>query len=324
MNAQVSGVRKELRFLGLLLDSVVGDFSEKRLKATFASSRRRPMRLWEPAIAPSEEHIVRPDGSRMRLLVLTPRRPRPRSAQGTPGVLWFHGGGYGLGAPEQAGFFAKNMFAVADCVVLSPDYRLSIQAPYPAAIDDCYAALLWMRENAARLGINRDQLMVGGDSAGGGLAAALALRARDEGRVQLAFQMPLYPMLDDRRQSESATGNRAPVWNSARNEKAWRHYLGELFGGEVVPIYAAPARAQELAGLPPALTFVGDLEPFRDETISYVERLRAAGVPTDFRLFEGCYHAFDQLARNSRVSKEAVSFFQDSFRFAVEHYFAEN
>ncbi len=179
-----------------------------------------------------------------------------------------------------------------------------------------------MKEHAGDLGIRDDQLMVGGESAGGGLAAALSLYERDRSGVKIAFQILLYPMLDDRMTNESAKENKAPVWDSNANRVAWGLYLGDLAGKDVSP-YAAPARATDFTCLPPATTFVGDLEPFKDETILYVRNLRDAGVPVDFELYEGCYHAFDRMNPYAEVSKKAISFLMKSFKYAIEHYFAE-
>ena len=164
-----------------------------------------------------------------------------------------------------------------------------------------------MKDHAHALGIRSDQLIVGGVSAGGGLTAAISLRARDTGDVKIALQVPLYPMIDDRQETESARENNAPVWNSETNRWAWRLYLGELSGGDV-PAWAAPARATDLRGLPPTVTFVGDLEPFRDETVRYAERLKEAGVPVRFRVFERCFHAFDIVHPNAAVSLQARRF----------------
>ncbi len=227
-----------------------------------------------------------------------------------------------MGTPEMSAERYKSLIARSDCVVIAPDYRLSIEAPYPAALEDGYDALLWMKENAGELGIRDDQLMVGGESAGGGLAAALTLYARDKGEVNIAFQMPLYPMIDDRMITASAMNNNSPIWDSNTNQWAWKLYLGDL-ESENVPPYAAPARAAHFTCLPPAVTFVGDLEPFRDETIQFVEKLRKAGVPVDFEVFAGCYHGFDVVHPGAEVSKRALSFFLNSYEFAVTHYFAK-
>ena len=130
-------------------------------------------------------------------------------------------------------------------------------------------------------------------------------------------------MIDDRMHTESATENNAPVWNSKSNYYAWKLYLGELFGKDNLPEYAAPARATNYANLPPTATFVGDLEPFRDETILYVENLRKAGVKVSFRIFEGCYHAFEQACPEAEISKRAIEYITSEYAFAVENYFAE-
>ena len=200
------------------------------------------------------------------------------------GVLWIHGGGYILGMKEMV-----HMSRVVDlvkkfgAVVVSPGYRLAFDAPYPAALDDCYAALVYMKSHAAELGVRADQIMVGGESAGGGLCAALCIKARDTGDVNVAFQMPLYPMLDDR-DTDSSRANRDPVWNTKRNHRAWRAYLGPLWGGEAPP-YAVPARQTDYAGLPPTYTFVSATEPFYCETMTYVEHLRKAGVEAQIDVY---------------------------------------
>lgn len=167
-----------------------------------------------------------------------------------------------------------------------------------------------------------DQIMVGGDSAGGGLAVAVSLYARDKNEVAIAFQMPLYPMLDDRMNTPSATDNDAPLWNSRSNKISWRLYLGELFGKDIVPEYAVPARCQELTGLPPACSFVGSIEPFCDEMINYFERLRATGIPVHYKVFDGCFHGFDVVCPKTRIANEATDFLIACFRYAVENYFA--
>ena len=178
-----------------------------------------------------------------------------------------------------------------------------------------------MKNHAKELGIRDDQLMAGGESAGGGLTAALALLARDRGDVNLAFQMPLYPMIDDRMTTESARENNAYVWNSDTNRWAWKLYLGELYGKEV-PEYAAAARATDYRNLPPAVTFVGDIEPFRDETVQFVEDLREASVPVDFEMYKGAYHGFDIIHPKAEISKAARDFLMRSFKYATENYFA--
>ncbi|WP_404332285.1 alpha/beta hydrolase [Mesobacillus maritimus] len=265
-----------------------------------------------------EEWITRKDGSKLRICIYTAHNPKKE----IPGVLWLHGGGYAQGIPQLFANTYKRLIDAKDCVIIAPDYRLSIEAPYPAALEDSYAALLWMKNHAKELGIREDQHIVGGESAGGGLAAALSLYARDTKEVNIAFQIPLYPMMDDRMTSESARENNAPIWNSTTNRWAWKLYLGELFEKDVL-VYAAAARATDYRNLPPTITFVGDIEPFRDETIQYVSNLKEAGVPVEFELYKGCYHGFDIISPHAEISKKATSFFIESFKYAVDHYFVE-
>jgi acetyl esterase/lipase len=268
-------------------------------------------------VSVAEPSIGRPDQSELDVIVAT--RARSTSTN-RPGVLWIHGGGYSIGTPRGEMAAIKEVLGLADAVVVSPDYRLSTQAPYPAALDDCSLALRWMKEHAEELGIRSDQLIVAGGSAGGGLTAAVTLRARNEGDVAIAFQMPLYPMIDDR-PTPSSTDNNAPLYDGRTNESNWRVYLGDLYGGDV-PETAAPARATDYRGLPPTITFVGSIEPFRDETVTYVENLRAAGVPAEFREFIGAWHGFDALVKNSRIARDATAWKQRHFTRYIETYFA--
>ena len=193
----------------------------------------------------------------IRLLIL---RPLEKSEKPVPGVLWVHGGGYQSGSAKDI-FVTRALSLVVKfgAVLVAPDYRLSKRHPYPAALHDCWAALLYLKEHAGELGVRPDQIMVGGESAGGGMAAALCMLARDRGEVNIAFQMPLYPMLDDR-DTPSSKDNHAPNWNSRRNRKAWKRYLREAWGTDLVSCYAAPARCKDYHGLPPCYTFVGDIE----------------------------------------------------------------
>lgn len=240
-----------------------------------------------------------------------------------PVLLYIHGGGYFMGSPETFHPTIEKYLHARPCVIVSPDYRKSLEAPYPAALNDCYDVLRWIKHNAASLGGRSDQIMTGGHSAGGGLTAALSFRARDRDEVRIAFQMPIYPMIDDRMESESARDNNAPLWGSKQNELGWRYYLSDLHTrGAPIPYEAAPARATDYSNLPPTLTFVADLEPFRDETIAYVENLKQAGVPVEFRLFKGGFHGFDGIAPNARISREATAFTMDGFARAVDTLFA--
>lgn len=309
----------ELRRVARMMRLLTGGLSDtklRRMRRFMGLQRRLPaprsLRTWE-------QWVQRPDGTRLRLRLYAPRVAGSAPA---PGLLWLHGGGYILGTPEQEVGFIQPLVAASGCVVVAPDYRLAPDHRYPAAVEDAHLALRWLRDHAADLGVREDQLAVGGESAGGGLTAALTLLARDRGEVAVAFQMPLYPMIDDREITPSSRDNHAPVWDTAANRFGWRAYLGDRVGTEAVPPYAAPARATDLAGLPPTLTYVGDLEPFRDETVAYVAALRAAGVPVAFREFARCCHGFDAVAPNAAVSREARAFQIEWFRDAIARHTA--
>lgn len=246
--------------------------------------------------------------------------PRTAPADAT-GVLWLHGGGYAVGMKEMVHMSrAVGLVKRFGAVVLAPGYRLSLQAPYPAALDDCYAALLYLKEQAAALGVRPDQLMVGGESAGGGLCAAVCIRARDTGEVNVAFQMPLYPMLDDR-DTETSRDNRGRVWNTRRNHLAWRLYLRGTDRAQL-STYAAPARLTDFAGFPPAYSFVADGEPFYAETVRYFGRLRAAGVPAELDVYHTDMHAFDMMQPHDAQSIAAAEAFEHRFANAQARYFA--
>jgi len=258
----------------------------------------------------------------VRVRVRTYRRPGRSTGAGLPGVLFLHGGGYVFGSPEQFAPVYRMLLQTRDCVIVAPDYRKSFEAPYPAALHDAYGSLLWLKARAAELGVRDDQLLVVGMSAGGGLTAAVCLLARDRRDVRVAHQMPLYPMIDHRMITASSRDNDAPVWGSRHNRIAWDLYLGPLARGDV-PKYASPALETDFAGMPPATTFVGELDPFLDETLAYAEGLRAAGVPIELRRYAGCYHGFDIIRSGSKVGRAANQFLCDRFAVAVDHDFAK-
>lgn len=311
-------LNRELKNIGRIIQFLLPSFTLRKFKIAKSLLKVKKGRH-SKELNYEEVYIKRSDGSSLRLVVYTPKERR----EGVPGLLWIHGGGYAIGLPELDEFFIKRFVDLSGCVVVSPDYTLSLDKPYPAAFNDCYDSLLWLRDNGRRYGMNLNQIFVGGDSAGGGLTAAVTLKARDESSVNVAFQMPLYPMLDDRI-TGSSLNNASPIWNSKSNKLAWGLYLGDLCGGDNVPKYAAPAREVDYSSLPPTCSFVGSIEPFVDENITYINNLREAGVPVDFRVFDGAFHAFDLVARKSQIAKDASEFLMDSFSYAVSNYFADN
>ena len=264
----------------------------------------------------SERIRIEANGRKITLLILKPKS-EPVNA---PGVMWIHGGGYMTGMKEMAYIGrAADLVRNHGAVVIAPGYRLSLLHPYPAALNDCYATLLYIKEHAKELGINPDQIMVGGESAGGGMTAAISMLARDKKEVNIAFQMPLYPMIDNF-DTESSKDNHAKVWNTRRNHQAWAVYLRKDAKKNVSP-YAAPARQTDYSNLPPAYTFVCTKEPFYCETLTYIDNLKAAGVEAKVDVYEGMYHAFDMSEPKHPVSVEAIKRFNDMFAYAKDHYF---
>lgn len=224
--------------------------------------------------------------------------PTERTADGGA-LLWIHGGGLVMGSPVSELERAARYVRTTGAVVLACRYRLAPEHPYPAAIDDCVAALDWLR---ARSDVDPARVVVGGDSAGGGLAAALALVDRGRGAPPLRGQLLLAPMLDDRtgREQQRAPGH--VFWSPATNQFAWSSYLGVIAGSEAIPGAAAPARERLLESLPAAWMGVGTLDLFLHETVDYAERLRAAGVACELRLVPGGFHGFDTMAADTSVA----------------------
>lgn len=237
-----------------------------------------------------------------------------------PLIFWIHGGGYGMGIPEYDFCFMKEFFAVSDCVIVSPDYTLSYKGKYPKALEECYSALLWASENAISLGCNPNSIIVGGDSAGGGLSFALCLLARDKNGPKIAFNIPIYPMIDDR-YTQTNKDNVAPVWNTKCNERAWKIYLGEEnYQKEGLSYYAAPARCDDYSNLPPMISYVGDIDPFLAETQTAFKKLESAGVDNKLLVLNGCFHGFDMLCPKSDASIQARAFLRENYLLFLEKY----
>lgn len=238
--------------------------------------------------------------------------PAGRGDAVLPAVLFLHGGGYMAGHPDADDPLCEEYALGADCLVAAVDYRLAPRYRYPAALLDCCAALEWLAAQSAAMHLDPARLAVAGASAGGGLAAALALYARDHGGPKLCFQMPLYPMLDDRCDTPSSyeitRENLPKAWTRANNLFCWDNYLRTLRDkGEPTPPYAAPARAADLSGLPPAYLCVGQLDLFRDEDLDYAARLARAGVPVEFHLYPGCFHGHDSVYNDCDAARQCRS-----------------
>jgi acetyl esterase/lipase len=251
-----------------------------------------------------ERTIPGPHGD-ITLSILTPKgKAAPKG--GRPGIYNIHGGGYlvgnrffGLGGPLE-------MVRECNAVCVTVEYRLAPEHPHPVPADDCYAGLVWVGEHTAELGINASKLMITGQSAGGGLAAACALMARDKGGPALCAQLLTYPMLDDRMETVSAKQYPAEgTWSNGSNEMAWKCLLGD--NRQQVSIYAAPGRATDLSNLPPTFIEVATAEVFRDENSAYASKLWAAGIQCEFHAWPGAFHGYDMMAPTAELSKISMA-----------------
>ena len=247
---------------------------------------------------------------------------RPAKAKGPlPAVLHIHGGGYVIGSADMMDAANRELAAELDCAVVSVDYRLAPETPHPGPVEDCYAALKWLQGNAAELQVDAARIGVKGESAGGGLAASLALLARDRDEVSLAFQHLIYPMIDDR----TGTGASADqhryvgeyVWTPAHNRFGWSCLLGTAPGGAGVSPYAAAARAVNLKRLPPTFISVGALDLFLEEDLDYARRLARVGIPVELHVYPGAFHGFDMAPQTARVAKAAARDSYDALRRAL-------
>ncbi|RAV17180.1 alpha/beta hydrolase [Mycolicibacterium sp. GF69] len=236
---------------------------------------------------------------------------RPQGARAA--IVWLHGGGFVMGDLDTEHPWATRIADGAGVTVVSVGYRLAPENPFPAAVDDAYAVLKWTAAHAAELGVDVDRIAIGGHSAGGGLAAAVALRARDEGGPALRFQLLNQPGLDDRQDTVSArTFTDTPWMNRDKVSASWRHYLG----GAPATAYAAPARADELSCLPPAFVTTAEFCPNRDEGLTYAMRLLAAGVPVELHQWAGTFHG-SQAILSAEVSQRQLAELADVLRRAM-------
>ena len=235
--------------------------------------------------------IPHPDGhTNIRLRIYQPKSV----TEPTPVLLWIHGGGYLIGKPEQDDDSCSHFVRELGLTIVSVDYRLAPKYPFPAALDDCYSALQWVVSHSRQLGIDPKRIAIGGASAGGGLAAALVQLAHDRQEIQIAFQMLVYPMLDDRTVLRTDIDDSQNItWNHRSNRYGWESYLGRECGAAEVRAYSVPARRADLSGLPPAWIGVGALDIFHDEDVAYAQRLRECGVECEIEIVPGAFHGFD-------------------------------
>ncbi len=288
MKPDLSAVHPELQRMARMVPPMV--FNAKTLRwwrllhcLTRPSKPPADMRI-ENLFIPAQDA---PRQSRLRVY------RRQAASPNAPALLWLHGGGYLLGSPEQCDLCCLQYARELGIVVVSVDYRWAPEHPFPKPLEDGYAALQWVHAHAAQLGIEAGRIAIGGESAGGGLAAALVQYAHDRQAIRPVFQLLVYPMLDDRTTlHEDAYPDRL-TWNQESNRFGWQAYLGRPGGAADIPPYAVPARREDLRGLPPAWIGVGSLDLFHDEDVAYGQRLNACGVTCEVYIVPGGFHGFD-------------------------------
>ncbi|MFH9969654.1 alpha/beta hydrolase [Streptomyces mirabilis] len=271
--------------------------------------------MWEPIIGAAsaaqpiptdvttaEHHATADDGTQ-----ITMRWYAKTGAAAGPAVLFFHGGGYIFGHIDLFDGPVSRYVSASGVPMLSVEYRRAPEHPFPTPVEDAYAALRWLHEHAGELGVDRGRIAVMGDSAGGGLAAALSILTRERGGPAIARQILLMPMLDDRTTTPDPHIEPYLLWSYDDSRTAWAALLGDAAGRPDVPATAAPGRLEDATGLPPAYIEVGQLGAFRDEDLAYATKLSRAGVPVEFHLHPGVPHEFDSIAFTTDVARRATA-----------------
>ena len=307
---RLSDVAAELRQPQLYLPMSVR--SDRGLRIARQLFARAPQPELAPGVDVRTEHVPA-DGDRPAVRVVVHERPGRTRPSGA--LLWIHGGGLVMGTADQSSPLCSRFATELGIVVVSVDYRLAPEAPFPAGLDDCLAALVWIHDHADDLGIDPSRVAVGGDSAGGGLAACLAQRVHDLGGPAVCLQLLQYPMLDDRTALRSAQD--ALVWTTASNHYSWSAYLGHPVAEVEDRPYASAARRTDLHGLPPAWIGIGDIDLFHDESLDYARRLRDAGVPCALHVVPGMYHAADVMVPAAPSMRAFVDEMVAALRTAV-------
>ncbi|MFL6239290.1 MAG: alpha/beta hydrolase [Actinomycetes bacterium] len=280
--------------------------TRKRLRDMYEAGEAQLSRSWAERLDVERTDVPSSEGHRIPIRIYTPRQAAtPRGA-----LVNFHGGAFVAGDLDISESTVARYADRAQVTVVDVDYRLAPEHPFPAGVNDCFAALQWTVDNADRLDIDPARIAVGGNSAGGGLAAAVALMARDRGGPAIAFQLLLYPVLDDRLTTTSVREmTDTPMWDAPSCVHMWRYYLGDQAGGGGVSAYAAPARAADkpdgLAGLPPAYVLACEFDPLRDEDIAYAVALLEAGVSVDLHEVAGTFHGYNDMP--TAISKRATA-----------------
>jgi len=284
----------------------VGDVATRRANARELFGRLDIARSAPDGVEVQGFTVDADDGAALTLSWYQPAGVDPSGSA----VLYLHGGGMIYGMGELGALYdglARRYVAESQVPLLLVDYRTAPEFPHPVPLQDCFAALVWLADHADELGVDPARVAVMGDSAGGGLAAAVCLMARDRGGPAVALQVLVYPMLDDRTTVPDPELVPFVTWTYDDNATGWGALLGDSAGGDGVSAYAAPARATDLSLLPPTYIDVGDLDIFRDENVVYARRLAATGIATELHVHPGCPHAFEGLAPNAAVSRRVIT-----------------
>lgn len=297
----LSFVLPELRPAARAVAGLTVRYSASALPAMRQALPAGPLQGWRSDVPVTEHRVPVPGSPDVLIYLINVKAGVSRR----PAILHMHGGGYILQSAKNDVKALQSLAAELDCIIATVDYRLAPETRYSGSIADNYAGLQWLHHNAVKFGIDTRRIAVMGESAGGGHAALLALRARDLGEIPICFQMLVYPMLDDR-----TGGTRPPpkdvgtlLWTSQANQFAWECFLGEKPGGPDVPVAAVPARVPSLSGLPPAFIGVGGIDLFVKEDIEYAGRLVDAGVATELHVIPGAFHGFDLFAGDTNAAK---------------------
>ncbi len=253
----------------------------------------------------------------IKIIILDSRIDKTKKV---PCIMWIHGGGYSLGMPEMVyASRVRDLLVDNELIVVSPKYRLATSEPYPAALEDCYRVLLYLKNHAEEFFIDTDKIMLGGESAGGGLCLATGIYARDKGEVSIKYMFPLYPMIDSS-DTESSKDNHAHVWDTRRNHWAWKKYLGDLYGSDDISCYAAPAKLKDFKNLPPFYTFVCDGEPFYSEIVDFTNKAKEAGIDAKCDVYHANTHAFDMYCVFSEERIRARENFVKNYEYVKNKY----
>ena len=306
------------RAMGDMLHFIMPHYTKTKMKIVNTFSKvlfqgRKPL---DVKIQYAQEMIKREDGTNLRMCIYSHKQ---KTAKPQVAVLWLHGGGYAMSEPEQDYRFFKNFVKKYNAVVFAPDYTKSVEKPFPAAFNDAKLALEYVKANSEKFNLISNNVFVGGDSAGGGLAFALALYARDVKDDSISFVMSIYPMISHK-YTQTSKDNKMPIWNTKSNENAWELYIGGFDQKNPMFKYASPAVEKDFSNLPPVLTYIGTEDPFYAETVQLIGNLKSAGVKVDFKIFEGCFHGFDIACPLAAKSREARKFLIDGFDFAIKNY----